>query len=274
MIICFDGFYLRRSKTYSIDKCVGLICILPILISVIAAITPNSFEPWTQNYVQFKRSTGFVTSCSMFDSTQDSTYSLLYQRCLLNDFVLMCAILLCFIWTILTSIAIRASLQEKKERVRKNQTLPAFLSQEPNWGRYIPDPPSSIYSASTIGYSGLLIPSTTLTEKKHKEFFCSASLPLTTKIPLTFDYRLSFSDDYFKKEGDEKKSLFDDKLFNYKNGEDTFDKMTEKQEEMNEQTPFHLYPYLDHTSPESVLFGERSPSTPLYSKFAGQHVQY
>lgn len=88
--------------------------------------------------------------------------------------------------------------------VAKNVIQPAVIAKEPKWGRYIPDPPSSIYSATTLGNrSGLLTPSSTLTKDKHSEFYnnCSYTRKSIPSLPPPSPYR-EYSSDYLLKGGD------------------------------------------------------------------------
>ncbi|KAI9480534.1 MAG: hypothetical protein EXX96DRAFT_563167 [Benjaminiella poitrasii] len=176
----------RQNKYYSVDKCIGSVSLLPVLSSVITATIFDSGvseEPWTNGYYKPKQQerTGLLTSCYIqFDSAQDPFYPLLYQRCMLSDSTWICAILLCIIWLGLVSFVIygtRNTLQSSTIKTKEDVlNRPAVAFQEPAWGRYIPDPPSSLYSSTTqLGNQRLLVPTSILTHEKHIEFYAAAS---------------------------------------------------------------------------------------------------
>ncbi|OBZ89691.1 hypothetical protein A0J61_02242 [Choanephora cucurbitarum] len=190
-VACLHKSYFRCQNSDSFDKRVNLACLLISSISVITAVAFNSPEPWTNGYVQFKRKGNLVSSCSIFDSSKDPTYRLLYQRCVLDDSVLICAILICFTWIFLTSLTVWNSIVDKKDKDSQHECD----KKEINWGKYVPDPPSSIYSASTAAYSGLLTPSTVWTKQKHNDFFYTTNLSFHKPLPLDFDDQTSFLDD-------------------------------------------------------------------------------
>jgi hypothetical protein len=82
----------------------------------------------------------------------------------------------------------------------KDAVRPTIV-KEPKWGRYIPDPPSSIYSATTLcNRLGLLTPSSILTREKHSEFYYNCSISNFPTSP-TYDY--CYSDHYAVKSKDD-----------------------------------------------------------------------
>ncbi|KAI7891895.1 uncharacterized protein EV154DRAFT_551213 [Mucor mucedo] len=154
--LCLNAYYYNRPKRYLLDKCIGLLALLLLLTSIIIIVSMDSSEPWTNNNSSPIERSSLMSSCSLFDSSRDKFYPLLYQRCMLSDSIWILSILLCIVWTSVVLFAMMGLSQKKKETA-KNPIQPA---QEPNWGRYIPHPPASIYSATTLGNrSGLLTPS-------------------------------------------------------------------------------------------------------------------
>lgn len=128
------------------------------------------------------------------------TYQRIRDRCMLNDCTWIFAILLCIIWNCLVIFVMFAS-RKKRSAMTKDVIQPA-VGEELKWGRYIPDPPSSIYSATTLGNrSGLLIPSSTLTREKHSEFYYNCSIPSIATSP-TGDYYYSSSYSPVESKGD------------------------------------------------------------------------
>ncbi|KAI8387009.1 hypothetical protein BD560DRAFT_486559 [Blakeslea trispora] len=261
--------YSRNYHSHSFDKRVSLTCLSISSISVITAAALNSPEPWTDGYVQYKRKGSLVSSCSIFDSSKDQTYSLLYQRCVLDDFVLICAILLCLVWIASTSLTVYHSIVDKKDK----EIQLACPKKELNWGKYVPDPPSPMYSASTAAQSGLLTPSTVWTKNKHNTFFCE-NLSLQKPLPPAFDDQIPFSDGYFSKTAPTSKSDLEFQLLHksplFTDDEQFFsDKMVPTQEVVESTDAF----LNQKTQTLSLLPKEDSltsalTETPLYTKFS------
>ncbi|KAI8645107.1 hypothetical protein BD408DRAFT_400555 [Parasitella parasitica] len=172
--------------------------------SIITDTLFESIEPWTDGHVKVERY-GLLNSCYLLDSTRDKFYPMLYQRCMLSDTTWICAIFLCINWAVLVGFVIFISKKSisSKVAVAKDENRPG-KAEEPKWGRYIPDPPSSIYSATTVGNrSGLLTPSSTLTKEKHNEFYsnCAYYRDSIPSLPSSSPYK-EYSSDYLLKGGD------------------------------------------------------------------------
>lgn len=175
--------------------------------------------------------------------------TILGYRCMLSDTTWICAIFLCINWAILVAFVMFVtkkcndkSASSKVAAVAKNTIRPA--AEEPKWGRYIPDPPSSIYSATTLGNrSGLLTPSSTLTRDKHSEFYYNCayreSIP---SLPSSSPYR-EYSSDYLLKGGD----------YLSTKSSDFYDNATSNSK-----------------SSSAYYYGERSPSSSYYYKYSSE----
>jgi hypothetical protein len=168
---------------------------------------------------------------------------------MLSDTTWICAIFLCINWAILVGFVIFISKKDNNSRssrvaVAKDAVQPAVVAEEPKWGRYIPDPPSSIYSATTLGNrSGLLTPSSTLTRDKHSEFYynCAYSRDSIPNLPPPSPYR-EYSSDYLLKGGDYLGSKSSD-----------------------------YYDTSNSKSSSSYYYGDRSPSSSYYYKYSSNY---
>ncbi|KAI8054779.1 hypothetical protein BDF21DRAFT_403868 [Thamnidium elegans] len=196
-ILCLSACYYNKPRKYSLDKFIGSLSMLPVLVSIVTAMLSYSLEPWTNGFVTLERSaSNILSNCKLFDESRDKFYPLLYQRCLLSDFTWILSIALCILWALLVRLVMYALVQKKKE-APQDRIRPAG---EPTWGRYIPDRPASIYSATTLGNrSGLLTPSPT---KQLDYYYSSApSLPsLLDYYPLKESYineKSNDEDDYY-----------------------------------------------------------------------------
>lgn len=95
-------------------------------------------EPWTAGTVPFRRPLmDPIHSCEVL-----STQPLLYRRCLLADSTLIGATAACVFWLLLACLTCVAPRKPMKPLVEP--------AQEPKWGRYIPEPPASLRSASIM----------------------------------------------------------------------------------------------------------------------------
>ncbi|CAO0796144.1 unnamed protein product [Mucor circinelloides] len=247
--ICLNATWFKRPTRYFLDKCIGSLVILPILASIITATLFESIEPWTDGHVKVERS-GLLNSCYLLDSNRDKFYPMLYQRCMLSDTTWICAIFLCINWAILVGFVMFVTKKcngkstSSTVAVAKNTIRPA--AEEPKWGRYIPDPPSSIYSATTLGNrSGLLTPSSTLTRDKHSEFYynCAYNRESMPSLPPSSSYR-EYSSDYLLKGGDYLSTKSSDFYDNYTTS--------------------------NSKSSSAYYYGERSPSSSYYYKYSSE----
>lgn len=169
---------------------------------------------------------------------------------MLSDTTWICAIFLCINWAILVGFVmfVTKKCNDKSTSstiaVAKNTIRPA--AEEPKWGRYIPDPPSSIYSATTLGNrSGLLTPSSTLTRDKHSEFYynCAYNRESIPSLPPSSSYR-EYSSDYLLKGGDYLSTKSSDFYDNYTTS--------------------------NSKSSSAYYYGERSPSSSYYYKYSSE----
>lgn len=79
--LCLSACYLNRPKEYTWDKWIGSLVVLPVFVSIITAMTFDSFEPWTNGLLKLDRSpSAFVKSCSIFNASRDKFHPFLYQR--------------------------------------------------------------------------------------------------------------------------------------------------------------------------------------------------
>ncbi|KAI8984380.1 hypothetical protein BDF20DRAFT_386047 [Mycotypha africana] len=208
---------------YSAEKWLGLMSFLPVLCSTITVVTVNDqslLEPWTNNLIKINRTPlALFSSCHAFDINVDQNYPLLLQRCILSDIICSLAISLCVIWFILVCFAFLAPayIGNDEELNQKISTLAALDQHrsamkmilhcgiggsEPNWGRYMPDPPSTVYSTVTLNSrTGLLTPISNLTKEKHLEFYAKNGKYYYTESDNKFNTGLS-SYNYDDKIGD------------------------------------------------------------------------
>lgn len=142
-------------------------------------------------------------------------------------------------------------LSHKKKETAKNIIQPA---QEPNWGRYIPDPPASIYSATTLGNrSGLLTPSLV---KQYN--YNNRSLPSTINC-----YK------------EEKEESFD---YDHRSNRDhTYTPSVSSSMYYTIPTKLTLDFEHEYTTPitlSSLEYETNVPTTPLYNSYASKSKKY
>lgn len=198
----------------------------------------------------------------------------IHDRCLLNNSTCALAILLCIIWIILTCANIYyVSSQRKNNSIlaSKNAIHPAV--KEPVWGRYIPDPPSSIYSATIVdNRSGLLTPSSVLTRDKHTEFYSSVYKEKSSYSSRSSetDYYDDYSKYYNKPYSSKRSSVYyyggDSYSVGKRSSNDDNDDKTRDAPLLRVSTQF-----LTQHSPPS-LDSATTTGTPLYEKFSSKSV--
>lgn len=146
-------------------------------------------------------------------------------------------------------------LSQKKKATAKNPIQPA---QEPNWGRYIPHPPASIYSATTLGNrSGLLTPSFV---KQYS--YNNRSLPSTIR-----QYKEE-KEEYFDDEDDDDESSVRDYYYPPSISSSTRYTLPTK------LTLDFEHEYTNPTTPSPSEPETNGSMTPLYHSFASKSKKY
>lgn len=184
---------------------------------------------------------------------------------MLNNSTCVSAIFLCIVWVSLTGLSIFASRRhsDKNPKLAKNVIHPAV--KEPIWGRYIPDPPSSIYSATIVdNRSGLLTPSSALTRDKHTEFYSNCSSIYKEKTRSLS----SSTSDYFSK-GDyysKPSSVYYYGETIKMDREDSDESKTRDQPLLRVSTTFHSS--ISPSVASDIESATTMTGTPLYEKFS------
>ncbi|KAI9321361.1 hypothetical protein BX666DRAFT_968658 [Dichotomocladium elegans] len=151
-LVCARACCCKRAHLVQGDRFLGFINFFTLLAAILAALITGSPEPWTAGYVKVSRPMwSFITSCSgdgTFSaagvagssvSTIKLESSFLYERCVLSDSTWLGAALALLCWVLLVCFAVL---------YRPASSVAADLFKEPKWGRYIPEPPPSLRSAS------------------------------------------------------------------------------------------------------------------------------
>jgi hypothetical protein len=132
----------------------------------------------------------------MVHCTVYGKYTNCFDRCILSDLTWIFSIVICITWTALVILAMIAFSQKKKETAKR--------IIQPAQERYIPDPPASIYSATTLGNRSGLLTSSFVKQYNYN----NRSVPSLPSLPSTIDCykeeKTSSDYDYYKSTRDYK----------------------------------------------------------------------
>lgn len=207
----------------------------------------------------------------------------LFNRCMLSGCTWIFAILVCITWLSLIGFVTLAS-RKKKSSIAKNVIRPLVV-EEPKWGRYIPDPPSTIYSAVTFNSrSGLLTPTSTLTREKHNEFYYNCNILKMLKRSgsdcsyFNVDHETTWAYDHFTRGDHDRKyppfPYYHDGISQqeeyHKSNSSTSSRNSHQLLSVSTSNSRSSLPPLSDKKTESVT----TITTPLYSKFSSSNKNF
>ncbi|ORY95330.1 hypothetical protein BCR43DRAFT_525071 [Syncephalastrum racemosum] len=136
--VCIHACCCGRGHFVQGDRFLSILNVFPLATSIVTAMIADDTEPWTAGTVPFQRPLmDPIHSCEVL-----STQPLLYRRCLLADSTLIGATAACVFWLLLACFTCAVPRKPVQPVVEP--------AQEPKWGRYIPEPPASLRSASIM----------------------------------------------------------------------------------------------------------------------------